>query len=489
MAGRSVRGAPHWGLALALVLGACAGQSRPGSESPRPTAASSAVERTFASLRDNPALLHAFLSEMPKGGDLHSHLGGAVYAESLLKWASEGGLCVATPVMTLTQPPCDPAAGRPAASVAALDATLFGDIIDAWSMRNWNPARQNGHDQFFESFGKFGPATAGRTGDMLAEVAARAAAQQVSYLELMEGLDGGMSAAMGRRLGWTDDLAALRSRFLAAGLRDSLARTRRDLDAAEARKAALLRCGTAQADPGCRVTVRYLYQVLRGRTPVEVFAKILTGFELASLDPRVVGFNLVEPEDNPVPMNDFRLHMAMIDFLHGLYPAVKISLHAGELAEGMVPPDGLRFHIRESIERGHALRIGHGVDVLHEDAPLDLLRQMAAQHILVEISLSSNDEILGVRGDRHPLSSYLRFGVPVALSTDDEGVSRSNMTHEYERAALEQHLDYATLRQMARNSLVYAFVEPTEKARLLRELDRALEQFEARWGSSAILPR
>jgi hypothetical protein len=29
-----------------------------------------------------------------------------------------------------------------------------------------------------------------------------------------------------------------------------------------------------------------------------------------------------------------------------------VSLHADELAMGLVPPEGLRFHIRESIERG-----------------------------------------------------------------------------------------------------------------------------------------
>jgi adenosine deaminase len=37
------------------------------------------------------------------------------------------------------------------------------------------------------------------------------------------------------------------------------------------------------------VTVRYLYQVLRGLPHEIVFAQILLGFELASSDPRFVG--------------------------------------------------------------------------------------------------------------------------------------------------------------------------------------------------------
>jgi hypothetical protein len=190
-----------------------------------------------------------------------------------------------------------------------------------------------------------------------------------------------------------------------------------------------------------------------------VFAQILFGFEIAQADPRFVGLNLVQPEDWYVPMHDFELHMKMLDYLHGVYPKVHISLHAGELAMGLVPPEGLRFHIRESIERGHAERIGHGVDVMNEDRPIDLLREMARRKISVEICLTSNDVILGVKGDAHPLPIYLKYGVPVALATDDEGVSRSDLTHEYLRAAQTyDFLGYKDLKRMARLSLEHSFL-------------------------------
>ena len=84
-----------------------------------------------------------------------------------------------------------------------------------------------------------------------------------------------------------------------------------------------------------------------------VFAQILAGFEMASKDPRVVGLNLVMPEDAYLPIHDFNLHMRMLDFLHGLYPKVHITLHAGELTQKLVPPEDL-FHVRASIEQGHA---------------------------------------------------------------------------------------------------------------------------------------
>ena len=143
--------------------------------------------------------------------------------------------------------------------------------------------------------------------------------------------------------------------------------------------------------------------MLRGLPQEAVFAQIVLGFELASSDPHFVGLNLVMPEDWYVPIHDFNEHMAMLDYLHGVYPKVHISLHAGEIALGLVKPEDLSFHIRASVERGHAERIGHGVDVMLEKDPIGLMKEMAARNVLVEINLTSNDQILGVSGDDHPL--------------------------------------------------------------------------------------
>src|SRR4029077_17088677 len=161
---------------------------------------------------------------------------------------------------------------------------------------------------------------------------------------------------------------------------------------------------------------------------------MVLGFELARSDRRFVGLNLVMPEDWYTPMHDFDLHMKMLDYLHGVDPNVHIALHAGELAMGLVPPEGLRFHIRESIKRGHAERIGHGGSGMGGHVRPGLLKEMSQRKVLVEICLTSNAKILGVEGPNHPLPVYMKYGVPVALATDDEGVSRSDITHEYLRA-------------------------------------------------------
>ena len=171
-----------------------------------------------------------------------------------------------------------------------------------------------------------------------------------------------------------------------------------------------------------------------------------------------MGFNLVMPEDWYVPMHGFDLHMRMIEALRKFYPGTHVSLHAGELAIGLVPPEGLRFHIRESVERAGAERIGHGVSVMSETDPLGLLQELAKKNVLVEICLTSNDTILGIGGDRHPLPVYLKYGVPVALATDDQGVSRSDMAHEYLRAVEGYGLSYGELKRMGRQSLEHSFL-------------------------------
>ena len=438
-----------------LVIGCLA----PGAVSETPE------ERTghyLASIHQDPSLLLAFLRDMPKGGDLHNHLAGAIYAEKWIDYAVQDNLCVDRSISSLLPPPCDNSCAKytnkPAVRCAYEDHVLYNQLVDAWSMRNWNRSDDSGHDHFFATFDKFDLASLNSVGNQLAEVATRAAADHLQYLELMHTADGMQAAQLGLKLGWNDDFGKLREALLSGGLTEIVTATRKQLDRDEATQRRLLHCDSPQPDPGCSVTVRYLYQVLRGLPQPMVFAQIVLGFELAKTDPRFVGLNLVMPEDWYVPMHDFDLHMKMMDYLHSIYPTVHISLHAGELAMGLVPPEGLRSHIRDSIERGHAERIGHGVSVMHEDNALGLLKEMSDRKVLVEICLTSNALILGVDGSRHPLLAYISHGIPVALASDDEGVSRSDMTQEYLRAIETYNFSYRQMKRMARDSLEHSFL-------------------------------
>jgi adenosine deaminase len=417
--------------------------------------------RYLDSIRKQPPLLLAFLHDVPKGGDLHVHLGGAVYAEDLIDFAASDNLCIDRTTSQLIAPPCDSCekyTSKPSIRCAYGDHILYNQIIDAWSMRNWRPGDESGHDHFFATFDKYGLASHNHVAEMVATVINRAAREHVQYIEIMHTADGGAALELGMKIGGDADFAKMREQLLAGGLREIAAATSQTLAEDGAKVQKELKCGTPDAEPGCAVTVRYLYQVLRGLPRPAVFAQILLGFELASTDSHFVGLNLVMPEDWYVPIHDFNEHMAMLEFLHSVYPKVHISLHAGELGMGLVKPEDLAFHIRASIERGHAERIGHGVDVMQEKDPIGLMKEMAAKNVLVEINLTSNDQILGVSGDDHPLPIYMKYGVPVAISTDDEGVARSDMTQEYLRAVEGYRLPYTELKRMTRQSIAHSFL-------------------------------
>jgi adenosine deaminase len=445
------------------------------------------VEAALRSARANTGTLRAFLVRMPKGADLHIHLAGEVYAEHLLAAAAAHSLCFDIVLSKLTAPA---ATGRcstteiPAASLPA-NQSLYDQAIDAFSMRNFVPtAQQSGHDHFFATFGKFGAASKLDRGEWLDELATRASNQNEQYLEIMETLDDGHGADLGEKLGASlghplaDDasgagpadpaFARFRDALLANGLRDGIPAARAILDQAYDRRAELEHCpqppnASAVTNPACAVQIRFLFQVLRGLPREEVFAQTLLAFELAAADlatsnPRVLGLNYVMPEDGYTSMHDYALQMRWIGWFHNLYPQVHISLHAGELAPGLVTPLGLSDHVRLAVETAHAERIGHGVDILWEDNGRQLIREMAARHIMVEINLTSNDVILNVKGANHPFPVFRANRVPVALSTDDEGVSRIDLTHEFIRAVQEYDLTYADLKQLARTSLEHGFL-------------------------------
>lgn len=435
------------------------------AQSPQRGASEQKTASYFESIRKSPPKQMAFLLRMPKGADLHNHLSGSIYAESYITWAAENGLCVNNSNMSLSVPssPSTCTSTQTPANTALTNSVLYRQMVDAWSMRNWQLSGQSGHDHFFDAFGKFGPATYNNNGRMLAEAVKSAARGRVTYVELMLTPDGTptgvVSSQIGEKVGWDGNFESTYNKLKANGIETAAATGIKNIQDMEAQKNQLLKCGTAQADAGCSVTVRYIAQVSRNSSLGQVYAQMVTGLALAN-DPqsKVVATNLVQGEDGLNSMQNFSLHMQMLRFLRPLYPRAKVTLHAGELAPGLVPPDGLLFHVRESVMVARAERIGHGVDVMHETDPYELLKEMARRNVMVEICLSSNDLILGISGARHPLATYIEYGVPVALATDDEGVSRSEISMEYLKAAEDQGLGYIQLKTMARTSLQYSFI-------------------------------
>ncbi|XXF76248.1 adenosine deaminase [Myxococcaceae bacterium GXIMD 01537] len=458
---------------MAIGLSAC------GGDDPTPPIGKTPEQATtehMESLRNDPAALSAFLRSMPKGGDLHSHTSGAITTEKLIQWGAEDGACVNTTTYVASNP-C--AVSSVPLSNAWTDKALYDSVMGAWSMEGFTGPLLDAHQHFFDAFGKYGAVQLdSRNDDSYADILSRAGHHNQVYVELMQGF----GASTGGRLAvplftagdaWnTETLLAKREQLIALPeFKSALEKQEASIAATLSGARQLMKCDSAQPDPGCGVEVRLLVSANRTSDRANIFGQWVYAYELAQRVPQIVGVNLVSPEENANSLtyyNDEMFALGTLDDFNDRTTGrklVHISLHAGELIPSVLKPEEqqhLTFHIRNAVELAHAERIGHGVDVLGEtagDGAADLLRDMHAAGVMVEICLTSNRVLLGKTGTDHPLAAYLEQKVPVALATDDSGILRGDITQEYVAAASAHGLDYKTLKQMARASLEHAFVE------------------------------
>lgn len=83
-------------------------KEQPQSEAHPPDSSEARAEKALSEARANSGALYALLKGMPKGADLHNHISGAVYAESLIQFAADSGLCIDRQTLALAQAPCQP---------------------------------------------------------------------------------------------------------------------------------------------------------------------------------------------------------------------------------------------------------------------------------------------------------------------------------------------------------------------------------------------
>ena len=405
-----------------------------------------------------PAELYAFLYALPKGGDLHNHLGGAIRSEWWYAVASDparnggdtfytrvrftAGIDTGIPLIlyqmirrsTFTQ-----LTAAAQADYVRLDQ-LTPEQKQGWldSLRLDRPGE--GRDEFFTWIWP-------RTGQLhqnmqviaetMVETMKAYGAEGLRYLETQQNVTGFCD----------NEGNAIPPDTVADFLRARLARP----DA--------LATG---------VTVRFQLSVLRFLPDAEQQLEDFYQFVAAHRE-LWVGLNLVGIEENG---HGYPLRfLAKMRELRRRYPTLPLAIHAGEM-------DGPDHHIRDSLLLG-ASRIGHGVNLIQDPDTMLLMRH---SRYLVEINLISN-RLLEYTPDlsRHPFPEYLRIGVPVCLNTDDRGMWDSNLTDEYYTAVTTFNLSWEEVVKLGRNSLAYSFVQPEVKAKLLADYDRAVAEFAAKY--------
>lgn len=401
-----------------------------------------------------PAELGAFLQSFPKGGELHNHLGGSTPAEDILAWAVEDGLCVDSVELAIRLA-CVGESARPA-SAYATDEALRSALLDSLTTRTPGFRGRSGHDQFFTAFSRRAT-TFKRVGDALAEVMNGLARQNTFYSELMVTPQGGASRALGARVGWKGTPAATRAALTEAGVEKIVPAVVADTDAFEKRAREVMKCETAEAQPGCQVTVRFLAQAIRQGPPEQTMAQLQLGVATVAADRRWVGLQLVAPEDSADAVKHYDVHMRIVAELTDQGRKTPVALHAGELTLKLVTPQVMSHHVRDAVRIAGARRIGHGTALPFEVGGEATAEEMARRGVLVEANLLSNATILEIRPEDHPYAWLRKKGVPVAISTDDAGITRSELWNDY-AAAVKNGATYGDLKTAARNAIAYSFL-------------------------------
>jgi adenosine deaminase len=155
-------------------------------------------------------------------------------------------------------------------------------------------------------------------------------------------------------------------------------------------------------------------------------------------------------------------------------------MHAGELTLGLVRPEDLTWHINDALFIASAQRIGHGVDLPYEVRRREILEHMRRDSIPVELNLTSNEFILVVSHDRHPILHYVEAHVPIVISTDDVGILRSDLTNQFVLLAKRYPtIRYKDIRQFILNSITYGFIKDEAlKNKMMLDLGNKLNAFE-----------
>ena len=419
----------------------------------------------FDDLRDDQdrEALYRTLYYMPKGGDLHNHLSGAVFAEWWYELAlaqRERGYEYYTKVRVDNCRDYGGNAFKAAPyflmfrNISALEYALLDDCeqgeykpladLDDREKAGWmNSIRLDkpfeGRDEFFQTHWQRLNALA-RNPWLQAETLVKNlqayAEEGVVYVEYQIGA-GGYEGPDGKPIEATQAFDILRETLARKDVRD------------------------------LGVTVRFQLAILRFSPNAE--DRLRRVYQLVHNNPDLlVAVNMVGREDNDKGY-PARFLPTLRELRHQ-YGGVRLSIHAGEVDE----PNA---HVRDTLLLG-ADRIGHGLNLITDDDTMLLMRHGP---YLVEINLISNLLLEYVSDySEHPFPEYLRTGIPVALSTDDRGMWESTMTDEFYVAATEFNLSWQEIKELGRNSLEHAFVDDETRGRLLREYDERIGRFERR---------
>ncbi len=217
-----------------------------------------------------------------------------------------------------------------------------------------------------------------------------------------------------------------------------------------------VREGLLRAEREYSITTRIIVCGLRDR--LESASLMQAEIAVKLRDQGVVAFDLAGGEAGNPPKHH----------LHAFYYArnhlLNLTVHAGE----SWGPDS----IRQALFYCGAHRIGHGITLAQDP---ELMQYCIDHQIPLELCPTSNVQTKVVGSyESHPISTFVRAGVPVTVNTDNRLFSRTTVTDELYRVHTRCDISAPDLREVALNGFRFGFLRWDVKQELLREVTDAM---------------
>lgn len=152
---------------------------------------------------------------------------------------------------------------------------------------------------------------------------------------------------------------------------------------------------------------------------------------------------------------------------------LQMTMHAGELGDP--------HNVRDAMLMGVS-RVGHGVLLDQDIITLEYARR---EKLAVEMNIISNHQLTvhNMNNGSHPFVKFLRLGLPVSLSTDNNAIFDTSISKECIAAVSTTDITYAELKQMSLNSIETSFAKNDVKQSLIKSLNEKFMQFEANYNN------
>lgn len=399
--------------------------------------------------------LMMFMNLIPKGGDLHNHLSGALFFEDYVNIYNKFNYCIDNTTFQVSKN-----YSNNCKSFKDLDINIYNEMRKRWSILDYK--YKNGNLEKFYDIFNYVKLPLDCFKEALLIVKSRAINENIQYIEFMLGTRSFIELDVSKNISFDfTNISILIKMFdndseKQSNIYQSI-KTINNLNISDN-----------------NFTVKYLISLSRTLNPYFFFEQIYYASKIYNKSEEVVGVNVAGQEENKYSFIYYDIQMKIIKYFKDMFN-LKVSLHAGELTTKITKPENLN-HIHSSINIAH--RIGHGVDIMYEPDPINIMKKMRDKKIAVEINLLSNEFLLGIKPIDNPIKLYMYNGVPVVLSSDDPGILRTTLSEQYYLLMKNFNLTFSELKDVIYNGILYSFLNEKDKKEQLIILDKKFIEFE-----------